>query len=106
MEVNVGYQGPRVYGLYRIKENWGVDVGLKRSFMKDKLDINLNFTDIFRTRWFRGSTDVNGNTTNIDQYFAQRSIIIGLRYRFNKGDKFEMKKRNSNLEELNRAGGN
>ncbi|QMU26845.1 outer membrane beta-barrel family protein [Adhaeribacter radiodurans] len=106
LEVNLDYRGPRVYAAYQIKQSWAVDAGLKRSFLNKKLEVSANVTDIFRTRRFAGTSNVNGNVNEINQYFAQRSLRLNLRYNFNKGEKFEAKKRNTNLEELNRAGGN
>ena len=106
LEVNVDYQGPRVYAVYQIKQNWAVDAGLKRSFMNKQLEVSANVTDIFKTRRFAGTANVDNNVNRINQYFAQRSVRLNLRYNFNKGEKFEAKKRNTNLEELNRAGGN
>lgn len=105
MEMNAGYQGPLAYGLYKIESQWWVDLGLKRTFINDKLDVSLNFTDIFRTRQVIGSANINGNINSFDQYFSAQSIKINLRYMFNKGEKFEIKNKDSNLEELNRAGG-
>jgi hypothetical protein len=105
-ELNLGYQGPLAYGLYKIAGNWGIDLGFKRSFLADKLDLSLNATDLFRTRRIIGKANFNGNINEFDQYFAQQSVRVNLRYRFNKGEKFEAKGRNTNLEELNRAGGN
>lgn len=104
-ELNLGYQGPLAYGLYKIAGNWGVDLGLKRNFLNDKLEASVNATDIFRTRRIVGKANFNGNINEFDQYFSQQSIRFNLRYRFNRGEKFEIKKRNTNLEELNRAGG-
>lgn len=106
MEVNAGYQSAGVYGLYKISSNWWVDAGLKRSFLNDKLDLGLNVTDIFRTRRIQGAANFNGNINTFNQYFGAQSVRLNLSYRFNKGEKFEMKNRNSNLEELRRAGGN
>ncbi|MGV3642519.1 MAG: outer membrane beta-barrel protein [Adhaeribacter sp.] len=105
-ELNLGYQGPLAYGLYKISGNWGVDVGFKRNFLNDKLEASVNATDLFRTRRIIGKANFDGNRNEFDQYFAQQSLRLNLRYRFNKGEKFEAKKRNTNLEELNRAGGN
>jgi hypothetical protein len=106
LEVNFDYQGPRIYALYRIKQSWALDAGLKRSFLDKKLELSATVTDIFRTRRFAGTTNTNGNVNEIKQYFSQQSLRLNLRYNFNKGEKFEAKKRNTNLEELNRAGGN
>ena len=105
LEVNIDYQGPRVYAVYQIKQNWAVDAGLKRSFWNKQLEVSANVTDIFRTRRFAGTANVDNNVNQINQYFAQRSVRLNVRYNFNKGEKFEAKKRNTNLEELNRAGG-
>jgi hypothetical protein len=105
-ELNLVYQGPSAYGLYKIAGNWGVDLGFKRSFLKDKMEVSLNATDLFRTRRIIGKANYNGNINEFDQYFSQQSVRFNLRYRFNKGEKFEAKRRNTNLEELNRAGGN
>lgn len=105
-ELNLGYQGPLAYGLYKISGNWGVDVGFKKSFLDDKLEASVNATDLFRTRRIIGKANFDGNRNEFDQYFSQQSLRLNLRYRFHKGEKFEAKKRNTNLEELNRAGGN
>lgn len=105
LEISTGYQGPLAHGLYKIESQWWVDAGIKRSFMDDKLDLSLNVSDIFRSRQVIGSANIDGNINFFDQYFSAQSFKINLRYMFNKGEKFEMKKRNTNLEELNRAGG-
>ncbi|QNF34241.1 TonB-dependent receptor [Adhaeribacter swui] len=106
LEVNAFYQGPGAYALYRISGLWGIDVGLKRSFLNDKLEFSVNVNDIFRGQQIIGRANYNGNINEFDQYFGSRSLRLNLRYRFNKGAKFEEKNRNTNLEELNRAGGN
>lgn len=104
-EVNAAYQGPLASGLYKIKGQWWVDSGVKKSFMNDKLDVSMNVTDIFKTRWVRGTANVGDDINGFNQYFSARGFRLSLRYRFSKGEEFEMKKRNTTLEELNRAGG-
>lgn len=106
LEVNATYQGASAYGLYRFAPNWGLDAGIKRSFLQDKLEASLNVSDIFRTRRLVGKANYNGNINEFDQYFGHQSLRVNLRYRFNKGQQFEAKKRNASLEELQRAGGN
>ncbi len=106
LEVNFDYQGPRIYALYRIQQSWALDTGLKRTFLNKQLELSATVTDIFRTRRFAGTSNINGNVNEIKQYFSQQSLRLNLRYNFNKGAKFEAKKRQTNLEELNRAGGN
>ncbi|GAB2536186.1 TonB-dependent receptor domain-containing protein [Rufibacter soli] len=106
LELNAGFQGPQAYGLYIIEKNWWLDAGIKRSFLKDQLETSLSVTDIFRTRKVVGSANLGENINAFDQYFGAQSVKINFRYRFNKGESFEMKRRNTSLEEMNRAGGN
>ncbi|MCX2741205.1 outer membrane beta-barrel family protein [Pontibacter anaerobius] len=106
LELGGSYQSPAVYGLYRVGEQWWVDAGLKRSFLDDKLTLSMNVTDIFKSRVLKVDTELNGNVNAIEQYHGARSVRLNLRYRFSKGSKFESKKRNVNLDELNRTGGN
>ena len=106
MELNAGYQGPLAWGMYQIEGNWWVDLGLKKSFMDDKLDLSMNVTDIFRSRKVLGSANLGDDINSFKQYFSNQSVGMSIRYRFSRGEKFEMKQRNNSLEELNRTGGN
>ena len=102
-ELSAAYQGPLAHGLYKIESQWWIDAGVKKSFMDKKLDVSLNVTDIFKTRQVVGSANFDGNINFFDQYFSAQSFRVNVRYMFNKGEKFEMKNRNTSLEELNRA---
>lgn len=105
MEVNAAYLGPGVYALYRIEPRWWVHLGLKKSFLDDKMDVSLNVNDIFKSQRLRIAAEVGeGNISEFDQYFRNRSLGLSLRYRFSKGQKFEERRRNTNLDELNRTG--
>ncbi len=105
LELNGDYRSNTVWGLYAIGAQWGIDFAVKKSFLDKRLDASLNLTDIFRTRRFEGSSNFNGNINEISQYFGQQSIGFSLRYTFSKGEEFKARQRNTNLEELNRAGG-
>ncbi|WP_276497154.1 outer membrane beta-barrel family protein [Pontibacter litorisediminis] len=104
-EINGTYQGAGAYALYRVDPRWWLNVGLKRSFLDDKLDVTVNANDIFHTQHLIIGANVGeGNVSDWDQYFRQRNIGFTLRYKFSRGAKLEERKRN-NLEELNRTGG-
>jgi len=105
LELNADYQSGLVWGLFEIQPQWGIDLGIKKSFFNDKIDATLNLTDILRTRRWNGNTNFGGNINEIDQYFGQQSIGFSLRYKFSKGEDFKARSRNTNLDELNRAGG-
>ncbi|OKL40603.1 outer membrane beta-barrel family protein [Pontibacter flavimaris] len=105
LEINTAYQGPVAYGLYHVDANWGVDAGLKRSFMNDKLDVSMSVTDIFKSRRMVGTINIDGNSIIADQYRGTQSFKINLRYRFSKGSEFKSGKKSISLDEVNRAGG-
>lgn len=106
LEINGAYQGKGVYNVYSTKASYWVDFGIKKSFLKDQFDVTLTATDLFRSRKMQGISIVDGTTNEIDMYNYAQSVRLNLRYRFNKGEKFEAKRRNNNLDEVNRAGGN
>ncbi|RAU82804.1 outer membrane beta-barrel protein [Pontibacter arcticus] len=106
MELNGTYQGPGVHALYKVEPRWWINAAIKKSFLDDKIDVSLNVNDIFKTQRLKIAAKVGeGNVNDFDQYFRSQSIGLTLRYKFNKGQKVEERKRNNSLEELNRTGG-
>ncbi|KAA9331279.1 outer membrane beta-barrel protein [Hymenobacter busanensis] len=104
LEVEARYLGPTASGLYQIKPMHWVGIALKRSFLHDKVDVTLNANDLFKGYRYRFSTNINGNVNDFNQYFRFRSVGLTLRYNFSKGGKVDTKRRNTTLEEVNRAG--
>lgn len=104
MEVNASYNASEVYALYIVEPLWRVNIGFKKSFMDDKLDISLNANDIFKSQRLIIAAKVGeGNVNDFNQYFRNRNVGLTLRYNFSKGQKLE-ERRNSSLEELRRTG--
>lgn len=106
VEVDATYMGPQAWGLYQIEDQWWVNLGIKRSMMNEKVDLSLKISDIFRSQWIVGDANVEGNINGFKQYLSSQSIGLTLRYRFSKGEKFELRRRDTSLEEVERAGGN
>ncbi len=105
MELNATYRGPVAYGVYEIDKQYWLDLGLKKSFMNDKLNVSLNATDVFRTMDMHVTAEYTGNSFVLDQYFGNQAVSINLRYNISKGSKTDNQSRQNSLEELNRAGG-
>lgn len=103
MEINAAYRGPAASGLYHIEPMWWVHAGIKKSFFDDKLEVNLNVNDIFKSYRLVFTTNIGDNVNDFDQYFRNRSLGLTLRYNFSKGEKFEAKQRSSGPEEVNRT---
>ncbi len=106
LEFNAYYNSALVYGMYRIDHMYWADLGIKRSLMKDQLDISMNVSDLFGTRLMTGGVHIQNQDTYMRQNNAFQSFRVSVRYRFSKGEKFESSKRkNGGPEEINRAGG-
>ncbi|MCB2378908.1 TonB-dependent receptor family protein [Hymenobacter sp. BT635] len=104
LEVEARYLGPTASGLYLIEPMHWLGVAVKRTLLREKLDVSLNVNDIFKGYRYRFSTNINGNINDFNQYFRFRSVGLTVRYNFSRGAKIDVKRRNSNLEEVNRAG--
>ena len=101
LELNMFFRSAAAGGLYKMASVHRVDVAVKKSILNKKLDLTVNANDIFKGMRYLWTTDINGNVNEFDQYFRLRSVGVALRYNFSKGQKTNLKQRNS-IEELNR----
>ncbi len=103
LEINGTARGPGASGLYKVGAMWWVHLGLRKSFLNKKLDLTVNLNDVFRSYRLRFDTRIGNNVNDFDQYLYMQNLGFSLRYNFSRGAKFDPKKRNNNLEELNRT---
>ena len=103
IEVSAAFVGPQAWGLYQSDPQWWVDLGVKKSFLEDKLDVTLKINDVFRSRWLVADSNIGENINELRQYRSNQSIGINLRYRFNRGQKVDVQEREIELEELERT---
>lgn len=93
-------------GIYYIEPMQWLDGGIKRSFIDNKLDVTLRFTDIFRSQDLKITSEIGQSKLGINQYFNQQAISINLRYNFSKRNTNKQTRSNDTLEEMDRAGVN
>jgi hypothetical protein len=103
VELTGWYRAPSASGLYQIDKMWRVDLGLRKTFLDKKLELSLNGTDLFKGQQFRFATRIGNNISDFDQYLRFRTFALGLRYNFSRGQNVDSKRRNNNLEEVNRT---
>jgi hypothetical protein len=101
LELSLLYRGPAASGLYHMASMNRVDVALKKSLFKKKLDVTANVNDVFKGFRYLWTTNINGNKNDFDQYFRWRSVGVSLRYNFSKGQKVNIKQRSA-VEEAGR----
>ncbi len=92
LQVIGNYSGP-VIGLYsKIDPQYGVDVALKKDFLKDKFSLTLRATDIFNT--LRNGYTAWGYNFNADNWRKQetRVVYLSISYNFGSGKIFKSSK--------------
>lgn len=102
-EVNGFFQMPGVYGVMQIQPFYWIDMAVKKSVMKDKLELSINASDVFRTRLMRVKSDFQDTQINISQYNGFQAIRFTARYKFSRGEKVNgVRNRGGIAEEQNR----
>lgn len=96
------YKGPVAYAMYHIDKQWWINLSVSKSFFNNNFQIALKATDIFRSDWLRGKSNINGNTTDMEQYLYSQSIRINLKYNFSKGNKVLPDQKLKRLDVLDR----
>ena len=102
-ELSFWYMSPLTYGIFKIRNTPGFNVGIKRSVMKEKINLRLSINDIFNTRENRGRTDFGNMDLNFNNKWESRVANISLTYRFgNKNVNAERNRKTSLESESNR----
>ncbi|HEY0898584.1 MAG TPA: outer membrane beta-barrel protein [Sphingobacteriaceae bacterium] len=101
-EVSGGYQAPLQYGALQIQAEYGIDLGLSKTFMNKKASLKVAMTDIFNTRKQRISSVYEGLTYNLVQKHETRVAKVSFSYRFGKNEIKPARRRTTGLEEEQR----
>lgn len=102
LHINIGIRSPFNFGYYRIRGQWWADAALKKSLWKNKLDLSLKFTDIFKSTNVDVQYQFNNNRSTIKQYMGIRSAGFHLTYKFG-GENGIEKNPSDNFEEFERV---
>ena len=99
MEVSGKYQTEMTYGLFIIKPQGSLDVGLSKKFLDNKLNLKIGVSDIFRTRNSKVIIDQDDINLIVDQQNDSRRVSINLSYRFGNQKVKAARKRSTAAEE-------
>ncbi|MCE3228773.1 MAG: TonB-dependent receptor [Bacteroidetes bacterium] len=103
MQVTGFFHSSSLYGVMEFKERGSLDIGIKKSFMKDALSVNLTFFDVFYTNVERMYMQFE----NLDVVFIKpndtRRLWLSVNYKFGKV-KVSKRQAVSNEEEKGRLG--
>jgi hypothetical protein len=82
--MTIGYWAPSAAPQGVAKAVWGVDVGIKRDFWKNRISVNLAVTDIFDTRRFAIDARGVGFETNVYRKRETRIATLTVTFKLGK----------------------
>ncbi len=105
-EISGYYSGPGVWGgVFLYESNWGLDLGLQRRFLHNRLNAKLSVSDLFYQTGWSGYSNFNGLYSLGSGRWDSRRASLSLSYRFG-NDNVKSRRRQTGLEdETKRLGG-
>jgi iron complex outermembrane receptor protein len=105
-EISGYYSGPGVWGgVFLYESNWGLNLGLQRKFLQDRLNVRLAADDVFYETGWDGYSDFNGLYSYGGGRWDSRRVSISVGYRLG-NDQVKSRRRSTGLEtEAGRVGG-
>lgn len=98
-EISGYYSGPGIWGgVFKYKPNWGLDLGLQRRFLQDRLNVRLSVSDIFYKMGWRGTSNFNGLIMNGQGNWDSRRVSLNLGYNFG-NDKIKSRRRDTGIQD-------
>jgi hypothetical protein len=98
LELSVGGRGTMKITSGTIPANYGADLGIKKSFLNDRLSVTLKVNDLFDNRKFIIDTKQDYNLYTQEMYAerkrGRRTTSINLRYNFGKQEKKKWDRKN------------
>ncbi|MDO8365299.1 MAG: TonB-dependent receptor [Saprospiraceae bacterium] len=105
-EISGYFSGPGIWGgVFLYESNWGLNLGLQRKFLRERLNVRLSADDIFYETGWDGYSDFNGLYSSGSGRWDSRRVSLSLGYRFG-NDNVKSRKRSTGMEtEAGRVGG-
>ncbi|WP_207531705.1 TonB-dependent receptor [Desertivirga arenae] len=102
-ELSFWYMSPLRYSIFQINNTPAFNLGLKRSFYKDKMNLRANINDIFNMRENRGKTSYANMNLNFNNKWESRVFNLSVSYKFGNSNIKPERNRNTGLDaEANR----
>lgn len=86
IEMSGYYGSPLVEGTLAIKAQYGIDLGIRRTFMDKKLNVKLAANDIFNLQKWGTTSALPGQNYNVSEKNESRVFRLTCTYRFGSND--------------------
>lgn len=99
LEVSGWYNSPQLWaGTLRTSSLYSIDIGVQKAVFKDRGNINVGISDIFRTQQWTGGTNFNDVRLRIGGAWDSHRLNVGFTYRLG-NDNVKMRRRSTGLED-------
>lgn len=103
-ELSANYQSAQVFGTYEAKPLYGIDLGISKAFLKDRLKLKFAANDVFNMRKLNINSGVPRQNYKVYQKEESRVFRISLSYFFGGNEiKSANQRSRSSAEEENRV---
>jgi len=82
VELSGYYQSKQIYGTLIIDHQYGIDLGLKKSFLSKKLDLKLAANDVFKLQKSRITSAIPSQQYLVNETWETRVFRLNCTYRF------------------------
>ncbi len=104
-EVSMNYNSKTIYTQIVTKEQYSVNLGLRKSFWNKHADLKLSVNDIFATNRFDGTVNTTGVVYRSTNLATDRVVSVNFTYRFgNSNVKSARNRSTADEDERNRVG--
>ncbi|HTL09010.1 MAG TPA: TonB-dependent receptor, partial [Chitinophagaceae bacterium] len=103
LEVSGFYNAPTLWGgTFVNKSFWGLDAGLQKKWLKDKLTVKLSVSDIFKSMHWQGISRFGGLYMDASGGWESRQLKINGVYRFGKKEIRAQRNRSTGSDVINK----
>ncbi|MFD1095580.1 TonB-dependent receptor domain-containing protein [Salegentibacter chungangensis] len=100
--LNYWYEFPGTDGIFETRARSALSLSLQALMLDKNLNITLRGNDVFKTAVARRSTNVNGVLQKIGNYYATRSLVLSVSYKFGNKNIQAKENKTGNEDEKNR----
>ena len=97
------YKSKQIINIFEIGEVFNTNIGFKYLVPNKKIQITLNFYDIFKTNIYRSSSFSNGVQSISKNYYDNQTFRISLLYKFGNNKINVREKKGGNESESKRT---
>jgi iron complex outermembrane recepter protein len=100
-EINGQYTSSLLWGVFQLKDQGSIDLGLKKSFWNNKASLKVGVSDLLYTDITRVKVQFENQDFTFKKLNDTRRVRLTFTYNFGK-TKFKMRETKSNQDEKNR----